>query len=79
MMRKLCLLPAFLILFSCEEISDITRVKGPCTIELVDGRTISTANDIEILESTGTVTYRDEDGKLWSLSEAEYTSYTCGN
>lgn len=77
-MRILPVLLVFLLFASCEEISDITRVKGPCTIQLASGGTISTAN-IEILESTRTLTYRDEEEKLWSLSEAEYSTYSCGN
>lgn len=64
---------------SCEEIIDVKEVSGPCTIQLTDGSTISTAGDIEILKSTGTITYRDEVGKLWSVSSNRYESYTCGN
>ncbi|GAB3217536.1 hypothetical protein GCM10027454_01290 [Algoriphagus aestuariicola] len=73
------LLLAMLLFASCEKISDITRVEGPCKIELVDGRIITTQDDIEILESTGTMTYRDEDGKLWSFTDEEYLIYSCGN
>lgn len=69
----------FILLASCEELTDVKRVKGPCTIQLTDGGTITTQDDIEILEGTGTITYRDEDGKLWSITASEYVSYSCGN
>ncbi|MBC6368347.1 hypothetical protein [Algoriphagus sp. AK58] len=76
---------SFLFLFfllgfvSCEKIIDVQRFDGPCTIELVDGSTITTEYSIEILESTGTITYRDSDRKLWSIKADEYVSYSCGN
>lgn len=69
-----------LIVFSsCEDIMDIKRVDGPCTIQLTNGTTIFTEDSIEILESTGTITYRDADDKLWSLTREEYESYSCGS
>lgn len=68
-----------LLLASCEDIFDVKLVEGPCTIELSDGRTITTVEDIEIMQSTGTITYRDEDGKIWSLTADKYESYTCSN
>lgn len=78
-MRKL-ILPLFLVFFaSCEEIFDVKRVDGPCTIQLVDGGTITTQFSIEILQGTGTITYRDDDRKLWSIPASEYSSYSCGN
>lgn len=58
---------------------DIKRVDGPCTILLKDGTTIFTADSIEILEATGTITYRDAEEKLWSVTRDEYESYSCGN
>jgi len=58
---------------------DNLRVVGPCTIQLKDGKTISTQGDIEILQSKGTITYRVDQGKLWSVSSNQYESYTCGN
>ena len=66
-------------LSSCEKILEVQRFEGPCTIELVDGRTIVTQFSIEILESTGTITYRDDDGKLGSVKADEYSGYSCGN
>ena len=68
-----------LLLASCEDIMDIKRIDGPCTIQLKDGSSIFTEDSIEILESTGTITYRDADNKLWSITRDEYESYSCGN
>ena len=64
---------------SCEKILEVDRYDGPCTIELVNGQRITTQKSIEVLESTGTITYRDEDGKLWSIKSSEYISFSCGN
>ncbi|MDX5337747.1 MAG: YgdI/YgdR family lipoprotein [Cyclobacteriaceae bacterium] len=75
-MRKLLFLG--LILFAgCDELIDIQEIDGPCTIILTDGSNILTNGNIEILKSTGVLTYRDEDGKLWSLTSEEYQSYDC--
>ncbi len=49
---------------------------GTCTIILVDGSTITT-DGIEFTKSTEVITYRDEDGKLWSLFPGDYDSYSC--
>lgn len=70
-----------LLLFfaSCEDIIDVTRVDGPCTIQLKNGTVITTENSIEILDSTGTITYRDDEDRLWSLTRSEYESYSCGS
>jgi len=69
----------FLILFSsCDELIDVLRFDGPCTIVLKNGRTITTQQNIEVVESTGTITYRDDEGKLWSIPVIEYESYSCG-
>lgn len=71
----------FLLIFlcSCDELIEVLRFDGPCTILMKDGSTITTQESIEILESTGTITYRDDDGLLWSVAVDEYESYTCGN
>ncbi|WP_026950989.1 hypothetical protein [Algoriphagus mannitolivorans] len=75
-MRKLFFL--FLILSaSCDELIDIEEIEGPCTIILKDGTNILTNGNIEILKSTGVMTYRDEKDKLWSLTPEEYESYDC--
>lgn len=76
-MRYFFILFVFLLISSCEEIKDVTRIKGPCTIQLVDGGTITTEKSIEILEATGTLIYVDEDDKIWSLKVDEYLSYSC--
>jgi hypothetical protein len=78
-MRVIRLLSAMLLLAACEELDDIKSEKGPCTIQLSSGGTVVSHGDIRILESTGTLTYRDEEGNLWSLTEAEYSTYSCGN
>jgi hypothetical protein len=66
-------------LFSCDDLIDIRRYDGPCRIELKNGTVITTQEDIELLKSTGTITYRDENGKIWSLTTEEYETYSCGN
>ena len=79
-MRRILIFIFFAFGFSsCEKILEVERFDGPCTIELVNGQQITTQKSIEILESTGTITYRDEDGKLWSIKSSEYTSFSCGN
>jgi hypothetical protein len=78
-MRNSFSLLLLLLFTSCEDIFDVKKVEGPCTIELSDGRTITTDEVIEIMQSTGTITYRDQDGKIWSLTADKYESYTCGN
>ena len=78
-MKKL-ILPLLLVFFAaCEDLTDVKRVDGPCTIQLVDGGTITTQFSIEILQGTGTITYRDDDRKLWSIPASEYSGYSCGN
>jgi hypothetical protein len=78
MQRILVLFFFLLILSACEKFTEVRRFEGPCTIELVSGLQISTAFSIEILQSTGTITYRDEKNLLWSLKADEYVSYSCG-
>ena len=78
-MRYFYFILSLVFLASCEELTDIREIDGPCTIQLVDGRTITTESNIEILKETGTITYRDEDGKLRSLLVTEYSSYACSN
>jgi hypothetical protein len=78
-MRYFYFILSLMFLASCEELTDVKEIDGPCTIELVDGGTITTEGNIEILKETGSITYRDEDGKLWSLLATEYSSYSCGN
>lgn len=75
-MRRLAFL-LLILLSACEKLIDINEFDGPCTIVLKDGSTITSNGNIEILKSTGVLTYRDEDGKLWSLTLDEYESYDC--
>jgi hypothetical protein len=79
MMRKLCFFFVFILCGACEELVDVKRIEGPCTIQLVNGSTITTQEAIEILKTTGTITYRDGNGKLWSIPADEYLTYSCGN
>jgi hypothetical protein len=78
MKRVLVLFFLLPFLFSCEKLLEVLRFPGPCTIELIGGQRITTPHSIEILESTGTITFRDENGKLWSIKADEYVTYTCG-
>jgi hypothetical protein len=64
-------------LFEDTKLVDIMEVDGPCTILLTDGTTVVSSGTIEISKRTEAITYRDEDGKLWSLFKEDYTSYTC--
>lgn len=64
-------------LASCDTLQDVKEIKGDCTIVLTDGSTVVSSGNIEILEKTGTITYRDADGKIWSLFKGEYTGYSC--
>jgi len=79
---KKCL--PFLILFlaSCSlfeetDLVDIQDVNGPCSIQLTDGTSVVSNGNIEFSERTQAITYRDEEGKLWSLFKDDYTSYSC--
>jgi len=64
-------------LFEDTKLVDIMEVDGPCTIVLTDGTTVVSSGNIEISKRTEAITYRDEDGKLWSLFKEDYTSYSC--
>jgi hypothetical protein len=78
-MRQFYFLLFFILFASCEDLIDVKREDGPCTIQLVDGGIIVTQTSIEILKPTGAITYRDDDGKLWSIPADEFLSYSCGN
>ncbi|MEB2782286.1 hypothetical protein [Algoriphagus persicinus] len=64
-------------LFDETKLVDIRDIDGPCTILLTDGTTIVSNGDIELSKRTQAITYRDEDGKIWSLFKDDYTSYSC--
>lgn len=73
-----------LSLTSCESwlqdigIKDIQKFEGPCTIVLANGGgVVETNHTIEVSIRTETLTYRDDDDKIWSLEKDEYESYSC--
>lgn len=74
-MKRLIGIPFLILLFSCS-LLEVEEFTGGCTIILADGSSIQ-VDGIEILEPTQTITYRDEDGKLWSLFKEDYRSYSC--
>ena len=67
---------------SCEGVlediglKDVKIIEGSCTITLSDG-SIVTSEGLEIMLKTETITYRDEEGKLWSFFKNDYQSYSC--
>lgn len=81
---KKCLPFVFLIFMGCSlfedtKLVDIQKFEGPCIITLKDGSIIETTGGIEVTKRYEGITYRDEDGKIWSLFKEEYESYSCGN
>lgn len=66
-------------LFEDTKLVDIQKFEGPCLINLKDGSIIETTGGIEVTKRYEGITYRDEDGKIWSLFKEEYESYSCGN
>ncbi|WP_057939865.1 DUF903 domain-containing protein [Algoriphagus resistens] len=64
-------------LFEDTKLVDIQEMDGPCTILLTDGTPVVSEGNIEISKRTGAITYRDEEGKIWSLFRDDYTSYSC--
>lgn len=63
-----------LIMWGCLEVE---KIKKTCTVFLKDGTTIEISEDVRRNKTTGTITYRDEEGKLWSLFETAYDSLAC--
>ncbi|UJP66679.1 hypothetical protein [Mongoliitalea daihaiensis] len=83
-MKKIMLFLVISFLFnSCKEFEELD---GPCLVFLVadaDGRErfYEIREDIRRNKSTGVFTYRDEEGKLWSISvneEGRYFSKSTG-
>ncbi len=66
-----------LTMAGCDSLQDINEVNGPCEIILIDGTTIIPVGRIKISDRTRAITYRGDDGKLWSLFPDEYKSYSC--
>jgi len=62
---------------SCDTLRDIEELDGPCTILLTSGTTVVSNGNIEISDRTQAITYRDDNGKIWSLFKEDYISYTC--
>lgn len=60
-------------------ISDIEEITGTCTVLLKDGTTIEMSQDIRQNTRTGTITYRDGEGRLWSIFKEDYESFDCGS
>lgn len=59
-------------------LSDIEEITGTCTVLLKDGTILEISQDIRQDTKTGTITYRDENGKLWSIFKEDYESFECG-
>ena len=76
-MKSYLTLIFLLLIFSCDTLQDINELNGPCTIVLTDGTSIISNGNIEISDRTEAITYRDENGKLWSLFKEDYQSYSC--
>jgi hypothetical protein len=72
----LILLVAGCNLFEDTKLVDILKIDGPCTILLADGTSVVSSGTIEFSKRTEAITYRDEDGKLWSLFKGDYPSYS---
>lgn len=76
-MKKFFVVLFFFVVASCDVLKDIEEINGTCMINLSDGSTVIANGGIEISERTQAITYRDEDGKLWSLFREDYESYSC--
>ena len=72
----------FLLLSGCSlfeetKLVDIVEIEGPCTIILTSGASIVSYGNMEISRRTQAITYRDENGKLWSVFKDDYSNYSC--
>lgn len=76
-MKSYIALISLLFIFSCDTLRDIEELDGPCTIILSDGSSVVSFGNIEISDRTQAITYRDENGKIWSLFKEDYQSYSC--
>jgi hypothetical protein len=61
-------------MFGCLEVE---KIKRTCTVFLKDRTTLEIKDDVRKNRKTGTITYRDEEGRLWSLYETAYDSLVC--
>ena len=64
-------------LFEDTKLVDVQEIQGPCTIDLIDGTSVVSKGNIQISKSELTITYRDEENKLWSLFKGDYSRYSC--
>ncbi|WP_373523648.1 hypothetical protein [Aquiflexum sp.] len=76
MIRILVFCCLMLITGACLEVETINQT---CTVVMNDGTILEISRDIRRNSKTGTITYRDEDDKLWSIFQEDYESYSCGN
>jgi hypothetical protein len=77
-MKKIFFAAILLIAFSsC--ISDIEEIAGSCTVILKDGTSLELTEEIKQNTRTGTITYRDQDGKLKSIFKEDYETFDCGS
>lgn len=58
---------------------EIDKINSTCTVVLNDGSFLEISRDIRVNNETGTITYRDENDKLWSIFKEDYESYSCAN
>jgi hypothetical protein len=70
---------SILILGLASCISDIEEISGTCTVLLKDGTTIEMSQDIRQNTRTGTITYRDGEGRLKSVFKEDYETFDCGS
>lgn len=64
-------------IFEDTKLVDVQEILGPCTIDLIDGTSVVSNGNIKISKSELTITYRDEENKLWSLFKGDYSRYSC--
>lgn len=74
------ILPFLFLLLLFNSCMEFEEIDGPCLVFLVaddDGRErfYEIREDIRRNKSTGVFTYRDEEGRLWSISLAENGRY----
>jgi hypothetical protein len=58
---------------------EVETINQSCTVVMNDGTIIEISRDIRRNRKTGTITYRDENDKLWSIFQEDYESYSCGS
>ena len=76
MIRMLVFCFLMLMTGACLEVETFNQ---SCTVVMNDGTILEISRDIRRNKKTGTITYRDEDDKLWSIFQEEYESFSCGS